>query len=99
MHRNEFEDRQNDWLAQEMAREGYVNNTSGLEKDHEKHEKSKDWDAGAVSNARQHEILHQKYSRLEKVGNTKNSKTLTTLVVIIILFVYFLIGVISALIK
>ena len=60
-----FEDRQNDWLSQEMRREGYKNNNSMLVEDHEKHEQSRDWDAGAISNAKQHEEKHQKYNKIE----------------------------------
>ena len=95
---NEFEDRQNDWLAQEMAREGYVNNTSGLERDHKKHERSKNWDAGAVSNAKEHEILHKKYSKLER-NKELDKKSATTIIVIGIMLMYLIIGLISAILR
>ena len=97
MRINEFEDRQNDWLAQEMAREGYVNNTSGLERDHEKHERSKNWDAGAVSNAKEHEIL-KKYSKLER-NKELDKKSATTIIVIVIMLMYLIIGLISAILR
>lgn len=53
-----WEDRENDWLAKEMRREGYYNNTSGLERAHQQEEASRGWDAGAISNAQEHEEIH-----------------------------------------
>ena len=53
-----IEDRENDWLAQEMRREGYFQNKSGLEAQHAKEESSSDWDAGAISNAKEHNERH-----------------------------------------
>jgi len=70
---NEFEDRNNDWLAKEMSREGYKRNNSMLEKDHQKHEKSLGWDAGAISNAKEHEILHNKNIERYKINYQKNN--------------------------
>ena len=70
---NEFEDRNNDWLAKEMSREGYKSNNSMLEKDHQKHEKSLGWDAGAISNAKEHEILHNKNIERYKINYQKNN--------------------------
>ncbi len=61
-----FEDRENDWLAQEMRREGYVNNRSSLEKDHQKEERSRDWNAGAISNAEEHHDRHQRTDAFRK---------------------------------
>jgi len=93
MNINEFEDRQNDWLAQEMRREGYVNNTSGLEKDHEKHENSRSWDAGAISNANEHEYLHQKYASRRREANRNVNNTngvVATAIVIFTIAIYII---------
>lgn len=94
MNINEFEDRQNDWLAQEMRREGYVNNTSGLEKDHMKHERSNEWDAGAISNAREHETRHKKYMTKNISANKTNingdkATTVVVTIVFTLMILYF----------
>ena len=54
-----LDDREHDWLAQEMEREGYVANKSGLAKAHALEEHSRDWNAGAKSNAKEHYDRHQ----------------------------------------
>lgn len=95
-----FEDRENDWLAQEMRREGYVNNRSSLEKDHFKEEMSRDWNAGAISNARQHEIAHRRADASQRrpasqKNPTANIGKLISLIVVItwfiILFIFWMI--------
>ena len=61
-----WEDREHDWLAQEMAREGYRNNRSSLEKDHAVEEMSRGWNAGAVSNAKEHEERHGRITAMKQ---------------------------------
>lgn len=72
-----WEDRSNDWLAREMRREGYRNNKSSLEMDHAREEASRGWNAGAISNARQHEAIHSRIKEREsgarQVPAKKNS--------------------------
>ena len=93
MRINEFEDRQNDWLAQEMAREGYVNNTSGLQKDHERHERSRNWDAGAISNAKEHEERHNlfQYNLPKEYVGKKKKGEVASFSAVMIFIIYFLI--------
>ena len=54
------DDRDNDWLSQEMRREGYVGSTSNLDVDHKKDENSIGWNAGALSVKKQHIKEHNK---------------------------------------
>ena len=62
-----IEDRDNDWLAQEMLREGYVKNKNGLKRGHEKEELAKSWEAGGISIKNEHEIAHLKERKKENV--------------------------------
>ena len=85
-----IEDRQNDWLAQEMAREGYVNNKSLLEEDHQKHENSRNWDAGAISNAKQHEEIHNRIKNQTIKQEPKSFKPLILGMIVPFLFLSLL---------
>ena len=95
MNKNRWEDRNNDWLAQEMRREGYTNNRSNLEWDHHLEEQSRDWNAGAISNAKEHEERHQRFVRREQVNNGFDSKVFSLIIYIAFIILFFVFFILS----
>ncbi len=90
-----WEDRENDWLAREMAREGYRNNRSSLEEDHAREERSHGWNAGAISNAREHEVRHQRAVQIQQVRKaqpvSRGARSFVQFIVYFMLIIYFLV--------
>lgn len=92
-----IEDRDNDWLAQEMLREGYVKNENGLKREHKKEELAKNWEAGAISIKNEHETAHLKERKKESVElqpiiiRSKDREFTTKLFVLFILLMILII--------
>ena len=90
----DFEDRDNDWLAEEMRREGYNYRakTSGgvLKAAHadEEHMFRADWKTGAVANKAQHERNHARIH--SQTGRQQTSqKGIVDAIVTIVFFIIF----------
>lgn len=72
-----MKDTKSDWLSEELKREGYNKDRTSAQIAHEQEEASRNWDAGAISNANehaeQHDNLHSenKVEREEIHGNIK----------------------------
>ena len=90
-----MEDRQHDWLAEEMQLEGITRKTaaaSRLKAEHiaSEHRPADRWDSGAVSLKNEHQRNHQSIHRgTERIPQKKSSNPLGTVILVIFLIFWF----------
>ena len=91
----DIEDRNNDWLAEEMRREGYnvrAKAAGGVLKaahSEEEHFFRNDWKTGAVANKRQHEVRHAAINVRNASGRKSSGSSAAELIVGIVFFIIF----------
>lgn len=81
-----IDDRENDWLAQEMRREGYHGLSSNLDVEHQKEEHSFGWNAGAFAIKQEHAKNHGKEPHSnDPYGNKRVYRIIVILILLVAL--------------